>query len=138
MSARLRPCVRSWRLLALAPAPGRAEALSPRSDLADLAFQPHPGAHLPLDAALVDEDGPPVPLGRLFLGKPVMLVLDYLRCKTLCGFDAGQLARRRSARCRSMPAATIRSSRSASIRATHRPMRGRQGASISRSSSRRG
>lgn len=53
--------------------------------VADFAFQPHPGAQLPLAAALVDEHAERVTLGHYFTNKPVILVLDYLRCKTLCG-----------------------------------------------------
>lgn len=54
-------------------------------DPAEFAFQPHPGAPLPLAAILADEEGRAVPLGRFFTGKPVVLVLEYLRCKTFCG-----------------------------------------------------
>lgn len=51
----------------------------------DFAFQPHPGAQLPLSARLADEHGQKVTLGHYFTKKPVILVLEYLRCKTLCG-----------------------------------------------------
>ncbi|MBV8889160.1 MAG: SCO family protein [Alphaproteobacteria bacterium] len=51
----------------------------------DLDFDPHPGARLPLEAALADEQDRPAPLGRYFGGAPVVLVLDYLRCASLCG-----------------------------------------------------
>ncbi len=54
-------------------------------DLSDFAFQPHPGAHLPLGFNLIDEQGRAAALGQYFAGKPVVLVLEYLRCKTLCG-----------------------------------------------------
>jgi protein SCO1/2 len=63
---------------------GGAMAYSP-ANLATFAFQPHPGAELPLTAPLVDENGRPAPLGHFFAGKPVVLVLEYLRCKSLCG-----------------------------------------------------
>jgi protein SCO1 len=79
-------------LMLLAPAPGAARPSSISADaLAGLAFREHPGAHLPLDAVLRDEDGEPVRLGRFFTGKPVVLVLDYLGCKTLCGLVLGDL-----------------------------------------------
>lgn len=55
------------------------------SDLANLSFQPHPGARLPLTAKLVDEDGRAVELGAYFTKSPVILVLEYLRCTSLCG-----------------------------------------------------
>jgi protein SCO1/2 len=55
------------------------------SELAELAFQPHPGAELPLHTALSDESGRAVTLGTYFGKSPVILVLDYLRCTSLCG-----------------------------------------------------
>lgn len=55
------------------------------SDAADLAFQPHLGARLPLGAKVVDEDGHAVALGQYFNKSPVILVLEYLRCTSLCG-----------------------------------------------------
>lgn len=54
-------------------------------DLSALAFRPHPGAQLPLAVPLADESGQAVTLGRYFAEKPVVLVLEYLRCKSLCG-----------------------------------------------------
>jgi protein SCO1 len=63
-------------------------------DLSEFAFRPHLGAHLPLASEFVDDDGSLVPLGRFFAGKPVVLVLDYLRCKTLCGLTLENLAAR--------------------------------------------
>jgi protein SCO1/2 len=59
---------------------------------ADLALEPHPGAGLPLATALHDEAGGAVSLGNFFTGKPVVLVLDYLRCRTICGVVLGSLA----------------------------------------------
>jgi protein SCO1/2 len=60
-------------------------------DFADLAFDPRPGAQLPLGEAFVDENGQAVTLSRYFTGKPVILILDYLRCKTLCGLTLARL-----------------------------------------------
>jgi protein SCO1 len=73
------------------PAPGGSE-------LAELAFAPHPGARLPLGTALTDESGRSVTLGTYFGKSPVILVLDYLRCTSLCGVTlrnlvAGPLAK---------------------------------------------
>jgi protein SCO1 len=65
---------------------------SAREELAEFAFSPYPGAQLPLAAQLVDEHGRMVPLARFFAGKPVILVFDYLRCKTLCGLTLENLA----------------------------------------------
>jgi protein SCO1 len=86
--------VRASALVALAllvVAGGTSSALA-GEDLSDFAFRPHPGAHLPLSAEFVDEQGGVTPLGRFFTGRPVVLVLDYLRCKTLCGLTLENLA----------------------------------------------
>jgi protein SCO1 len=74
----------------IAPAASRFEALG-ADDLASLSFQPHPGATLPLTAKLVDEDGRSVALGDYFTQSPVILVLDYLRCASLCGVTLSNL-----------------------------------------------
>src|SRR5205814_7049642 len=55
-------------------------------------FRPHPGAQLALASEFLDEQGDAVPLGRFFAGKPVVLILDYLRCKTLCGLTLENVA----------------------------------------------
>lgn len=59
----------------------------------DFAWRTHPGAQLPLSTALVDEHGQPVTLGRYFTKRPVILVLEYLRCKSLCGVTLRSLVR---------------------------------------------
>jgi protein SCO1 len=66
-------------------APTARPAASGTSDVLDLAFRPHPGARLPLAARLVDESGRPVALGEYFARSPVILVLEYLGCTSLCG-----------------------------------------------------
>jgi protein SCO1/2 len=53
--------------------------------LSEFAFQPNPGAELPLAVMLDDEQGRALPLAAFFTGKPVVLVLEYLRCRTFCG-----------------------------------------------------
>ncbi|MBO0737532.1 MAG: SCO family protein [Alphaproteobacteria bacterium] len=60
-------------------------------ELSGFAFQPHPGARLPLAAEFVDEQAHWVRLDQFFSGRPVVLVLDYLRCRTLCGLTLGNL-----------------------------------------------
>jgi protein SCO1/2 len=61
-------------------------SVSPASspDTSELAFRPHPGAQLPLAAQFKDENGRVVDLGDYFSKSPVILVLDYLRCTSLC------------------------------------------------------
>ncbi len=78
---------------ALVPgAPAAAHSSLKPEQLADLSFRQHPGAALPVNTPLLDEDGRPVRLGDYFAGRPVILVLDYLRCRTLCGFVLNNLA----------------------------------------------
>jgi protein SCO1 len=55
------------------------------SDISSLSFRPHPGVRLPLTTPLVDETGHAVELGDYFTKSPVILVLEYLRCISLCG-----------------------------------------------------
>ncbi len=55
------------------------------SEASALAFRPNPGARLPLGTELVDETGRAVTLGDYFTKSPVILVLEYLRCTSLCG-----------------------------------------------------
>jgi protein SCO1/2 len=64
---------------------GSRAQLPGTNDLASLSFQPHPGARLPLDEKLVDENGRVVELGAYFGKVPVIVVLEYLRCTSLCG-----------------------------------------------------
>lgn len=68
-------------LIASAPASARIDSHA----FSDLAFHQHPGAQLPLDAALRDEAGRPVPLASAIDGvRPTVFVLEYLRCPNLC------------------------------------------------------
>jgi protein SCO1/2 len=79
-------------VLALLALSGATNSALAGEDFSEFAFRPHPGAHLPLASEFVDEQGSAVPLGRFFSGRPVVLVLDYLRCKTLCGLTLENLA----------------------------------------------
>jgi protein SCO1/2 len=63
---------------------GSGRALA-HGDLGNLEWQPRAGAVLPLAVSLTDAHGRTVPLGRYFVGKPVILLLEYLHCKSLCG-----------------------------------------------------
>ena len=65
--------------------PSASSASPGRGDDLQFAFDPHPGARLPLAAELTDEAGRTVPLSSFFSNTPVILVLDYLRCTSLCG-----------------------------------------------------
>lgn len=74
------------------PAAAQQSSFTTRQ-LADLSFHQHPGATLPLDTTLTDEVGRAVTLGSFFADRPVVVVLDYLHCKTLCGFVLDDLVR---------------------------------------------
>ena len=79
-------------VLALLAWSGGTNSAFAGQDFSEFAFRPHPGAHLPLASEFLDEQGGVVPLGQFFVGKPVVLVHDYLRCKTLCGLTLENLA----------------------------------------------
>ena len=51
----------------------------------ELGFQQHPGALLPLGAHFRNEGGQLVRLADFFNEKPVVIVLEYMRCRSLCG-----------------------------------------------------
>lgn len=73
-------------LLAAITVPGASRSKpAGGNELAEFAFRPHPGARLPLTTPLSDESGRAVTLGKYFGKTPVILVLDYLRCTSLCG-----------------------------------------------------
>jgi protein SCO1/2 len=55
------------------------------ADTRDLGFKQQMGAALPMGVALRDGKGRVVHLSDFFRGEPVILVLDYLRCRNLCG-----------------------------------------------------
>jgi protein SCO1/2 len=81
-------------LLLTATMPAAAQQSSfTTSQLAELSFHQHPGAILPLETTLADEAGRTVTLGSFFTQRPVVVVLDYLHCKTLCGFVLDDLVR---------------------------------------------
>lgn len=73
-------------------APGGERSSIQPSAFADLGFEQHPGAQVPLDVTLHDEQGRPVRLADYLHGLPVVLVLDYLHCPNLCGLVLGNLA----------------------------------------------
>ncbi|HTV90522.1 MAG TPA: SCO family protein [Stellaceae bacterium] len=61
---------------------------APRAAAADVwnfAWRPHAGATLPLQTILRDSGGRTVSLRRYFHHTPVILILEYLHCRTLCG-----------------------------------------------------
>ena len=86
-----RPAIALLLLLAVT-APAAAQSAFTAAQLSDLTFHQHPGAALPLDTPLTDEAGKQISLGSFFgHARPVIVVLDYLHCKTLCGFVLSDL-----------------------------------------------
>jgi len=77
-------------LLALVSPSARA-ALT-EAELAAVEFAPPPGARLPVDLLLVDEDGRAVTSAGLRTGRPALLVLADFTCTTLCGTALGMAA----------------------------------------------
>ena len=55
------------------------------ADTRNLGFQQRMGAAIPQGVVLRDGTGRLVHLSDFFRGEPVILVLDYLRCRNLCG-----------------------------------------------------
>jgi protein SCO1/2 len=73
------------------------DALADSSQAGEFAVQARPGALLPLSANLQDESGRAVTLGEFFTGVPIILDLEYLRCRTLCGLTLAGLVTRLAA-----------------------------------------
>lgn len=78
--------MKAWALLlaGLSLTPAVVEARVDPSAFRSLEFRQHPGAQLPLDAALSDDAGHPVRLANLLHGRSAIVVLEYLRCRNLC------------------------------------------------------
>lgn len=72
-------------ILMIFAAPTALRPTADNANEANLSFQPHPGARLPLSTILVDEAGRTVALGDYFGKTPVIVVLEYLHCTSLCG-----------------------------------------------------
>ncbi len=85
--------MRLWAALALLASvvASPARAIIQPSQFASFAFHQHPGAQLPLDAVLRNEQGQPVRLGSFFGKQPAVVVMEYLRCPNLCGLVLGQI-----------------------------------------------
>ncbi len=65
----------------------------PPAYTSQLRFTQHMGAPLPLDTQFRDGNGQPVYLRDYFGARPVVLVLEYLRCRSLCGVVLKDAAR---------------------------------------------
>jgi protein SCO1/2 len=78
-------CAAALIFIFVLPPASPVAASNKTGDDGNLAFEPHPGARLPLGVKLVNENGRTVTLGRYFTKSPVILVLEYLRCTSLCG-----------------------------------------------------
>ena len=69
----------------LAASGAHAGPLAADRDPSRYAYDPKPGAPLPVDPVFHDADGHPVHLPELAQGVPLILVPAYLRCPNLCG-----------------------------------------------------
>ena len=71
---------------------GAAEPLP--KQLEGVELQQKLGNHVPLDLPFTNHNGERVTLRQLFAdGKPILLTLNYYRCKTLCSLELGALLR---------------------------------------------
>jgi protein SCO1 len=77
-------CAGTLIVILMAPIPAPRERIG-AIDSSDFAFRPHFGAQLPLATQLVDEHGRAATLGDYFTKSPVILLLEYLHCTSLCG-----------------------------------------------------
>jgi protein SCO1 len=73
-------------ILLLLPGPAFGYSTVRLNNTDEFRFDQHPGTPLPLNSTFRDEAGAQARLGDYFRGKPVVLILEYLHCKTLCGF----------------------------------------------------
>ena len=73
--------IAAWLLAGATP----AQTGNGSNDIAALSIHPHTGARLPLGMTFADESGHQVALQNYFGKTPVILVLEYLRCTSLCG-----------------------------------------------------
>ena len=75
----------------------------PAFTAAEVGIDEKPGAQVPLDLVLNDEEGRPVKLGDL-LGKPTILTLNYFRCAGICTpLLNGMAERHQPGACQSWP-----------------------------------
>ncbi len=70
-------------LILLLSAPASAIA-GTTPDITGIAYEQRPGERLPLERAFRDETGESLRLSALMEGRPLILVLGYFHCKSLC------------------------------------------------------
>lgn len=71
-------------LVAAVVVPAHADHPPLPAILEDATFDQHLNAQVPLDLAFRDESGAAVRLGDYFVGKPVILTMNYYECPNLC------------------------------------------------------
>jgi protein SCO1/2 len=79
-------------LVAVGCAPGAARC-GPVLDPALYSYQEQPGAQVPAQSVFRDSDGRAMRLGELSQGTPLILVLGYFHCSSLCGTVRASLFR---------------------------------------------
>jgi protein SCO1 len=70
--------------------PALAHAALP-AELNEIAYRQRPGARLPLETTLYDENGGPLRIAELFDGSPLILLLGYFHCPKLCSVARAEL-----------------------------------------------
>jgi protein SCO1/2 len=74
------------------PPPDQAGNPTGTVDLREVRFDPHPGAQLPRDLTLQDENGQSVRLGDFFGSRPIVFTLNDFNCQNLCPLQLQTLA----------------------------------------------
>jgi protein SCO1/2 len=87
----MRGHLRVWLITAavVAPIAGHCASAAPDPNL--YAFHERPGARLPAQTAFLDSDDRAVHLSELSRGLPLIVVLAYFRCQSLCGIVRSSL-----------------------------------------------
>jgi protein SCO1 len=67
------------------------ESAQAGTNLADFAYDQHPGVQLPLTAPLKDASGRGMTLGQALAHRPAILALGYFHCPNLCGLVRNDL-----------------------------------------------
>jgi protein SCO1/2 len=65
----------------------------PVPDPALYSYQEHPGAQVPAQSVFRDSDGRALRMGELSQGTPLILILGYFHCSSLCGIVRASLFR---------------------------------------------
>lgn len=79
----------AWSGLLLLPIVAASEGSLGNEVFDQVGFDQRPGSQVPGELVFQDASGKPLPIGELFTGRPLILVLAYHRCPNLCGLTIG-------------------------------------------------